>query len=670
MTNYVLVCLGLMAGVAAAAPADPAADDPVWTTVNPTEFPGAINNPLKGFRDYHRNGYGLIIRQYIPWNALEISADDTVDRIIAYTNRIAQRDGKTLGELNAKMVPRVYLDWDGTLGTPQRPKQHWPADMAEFDYDSPAFQQRLERLVAKLGQAWDNDPRIFAVQMGLIGYWGEHHSPAPTAEQRRLLVGAFTRAFRNKPVLVRHTDPEFMAAGFGIYYDTFANVGREPHMAERQPYIKGQFPWQATHVYPDIWKHAPIEGEVEYNWQKDRQDADPEGTFGRTPDETMTVPAYRRYMIDKIRRYHATYLGWISGYSATDPAVLAGAAEVQKAFGYRFVIDSLSYPRSLDPGGTVSVRMTARNTGSAPFYLDWPVAVALLDPETREPVWSAPLTGIDIRQWLPGEEWDSEAFAYRRPALPHNAAGSATLPADQRPGEYILALAILDREGGMVPSVRFAVRNYLAGGWHPFGIIGVGAAPRTTALADVAFDSPAFDPTLCYRVPETLLSVQTPVVPEVAAVPRWTPDPRVELIDPWRYWDLVGRSDTVEKRVSADGPVTGPAGQRVLSVVGDYGQGSNLSHTFFNNGKLDPGHYRFSCQVKGTIGQDVRFDVADGWRGVTEAAPMPLAAEWQEHAVEFTVREPFANGTRLRFSLPDGGAGEFHLTDPHLRRTD
>jgi len=112
------------------------------------------------------------------------------------------------------------------------------------------------------------------------------------------------------------------------------------------------------------------------------------------------------------------------------------------------------------------------------------------------------------------------------------------------------------------------VRNYLTGGWHPFGIVGVGVAPRATALADIAFGNPAFDSTLSYRVPERLLSVQTPVVPEVAAVPRWTPDPRVELINPWRYWELVGRSDTVEKRVRADGPVTGPAGQRVLSVVG------------------------------------------------------------------------------------------------------
>ena len=30
---------------------------------------------------------------------------------------------------------------------------------------------RLQLLVAKLGKALDKDPRIFAVQMGLMGYW-------------------------------------------------------------------------------------------------------------------------------------------------------------------------------------------------------------------------------------------------------------------------------------------------------------------------------------------------------------------------------------------------------------------------------------------------------------------------------------------------------------------
>ena len=653
-----LLCLGLALAAAQAQEGAIASSNDLsvrdgWVTVTPREFRGAINNPLKGFRDYKQDGYGLLKRQYIKWNEIEVSADDTVERIIAHTNRITQTKGRRFEDLNIKLVPRVYLDWDGTSG-----KQHWPADLHTFDYDSPEFQERLRRLVAKLGQAWDDDPRIFAVQMGLIGYWGEHHSPAPTTAQRRLLTEAFQQAFKNKPVLVRHTDAEFMQAGFGIYYDTFANLSREPPDGPR-----GQFPWQATYVYRDIWKRAPIEGEVEYNWQKDRESAKPAETFGRTPDETMTVPAYRRYMIDKIRRYHASYLGWIDGYNVSNREVLDGAAELQRAFGYRFVLESAGYPLAVQPGHALTVKLSVRNTGSASFYLDWPVAVALLDPATRAPVWSAPLSGVDIRRWLPGEDWDSAAFAYRRPAESYHEAGHVTLPAETPSGQYLIALALLDRQGGMLPSARFAIENYFRGGWHPLGIIGIGDPPSEAALKDVKFDSPAFDDSVHYTVPERLLAVQAPPLPQVTAVTAWTPDPNVELINPWRYWILTAPGSGLDKQILADGPHA----SRVIRVTGEFEAGSSLDYSLGNAAKLAPGRYRFACRVRGMPDQSVEFQLADGWRGVSQVTRIPLTEHWQEHTIEFEIRTAFKDETVLRFRLPREVNGTFDLADTRLK---
>jgi hypothetical protein len=621
-----------------------------WVTVTPPEFRGAINNPLKGFRDYKPEGYGLLERKYIKWSEIEACAGDSVERIIAHTKKITETKGKRFEELNVKLVPRVYLDWDGSPG-----KQHWPADLHAFDYDSPAFQERLRQLIAKLGQAWDEDPRIFAVQMGLIGHFGEHHHPAPSAEQRRLLTAAFQKAFKHKPVLVRHNDPEFMEAGFGIYYDTFANLSREPPAGP-----KDQFPWQATHVYRDLWKRAPVEGEVEYNWQQQRESAKPEETFGRAPDETMKVPAYRRYMIDKIRRYHASYLGWIDNYDGADREVLAGAAELQEAFGYRFVLEAASYPLVIQAGHDLTVKLTVRNTGSAPFYLDWPVAVGLLDPATRWPVWTAPLAGVDLRKWMPGEEWDGAAFAYRRPAVPYQDEGQALLSPQIKAGTYILALAILDRQGGMTPSARFAIANYFRGGWHPLGFIGVGQAPAEAGLGKVGFDSPAFDDSLHYSVPERLLAAKAPPAPAVKAVTPWTPEPDAELINPWRYWILQSQGQSLEKQILADGG-------RVMRVTGDFGRDASLSYTFGKGLKLAPGRYRFTFRARGTPGHTVGVELADGWRTVAKEVEVRLAETWQEHSVTFEVKATFQDESAMRFRMPKNAQGTFDLADASLK---
>jgi hypothetical protein len=291
------------------------------------------------------------------------------------------------------------------------------------------------------------------------------------------------------------------------------------------------------------------------------------------------------------------------------------------------------------------------------------VAVGLLDPATKRPVWSAPLSGVDIRKWLPGEDWDGAAFAYRHPVVPHRDEGHAKLPQHIQPGQYLLALAILDRQGGMLPSARFAIENYFRGGWHPLGFIGIGEAPQEAVLKNVKFDSPAFDDSLRYKVPEKLLAVKTPPVPQVKAVTLWTPDPNTELINPWRYWIVKAPGNGVAKQVLTDGPDA----SRVIRVTGDFGEGSSLYHNFGNGAKLDRGRYRFAFRVRGTPGQSVDFELADGWRTVSTEAMISLTEQWQEHSIEFEIKTTFKEETALRFRLPRDAKGTFDLANTRLK---
>lgn len=219
----------------------------------------------------------------------------------------------------------------------------------------------------------------------------------------------------------------------------------------------------------------------------------------------------------------------------------------------------------------------------------------------------------------------------------------------------------------MAPSVRFATENYLRGGWHPFGFIGVGAAPHEVALKDIAFDSPAHDASLRYHVPEKLLAVKAPPLPQVKAVTPWKPDAKTELINPWRYWNLETRSATLGKKSRADGPADGNAGRRVIVVEGDFARDSSLYYEFGKDVKLPAGRYRFTCRVRGTAGLFAAFEIGDGWRGLPPKTTIPLTPEWRDYAVELEIKKPFKDGTRLRFLLPRDATGTFELRDFHLR---
>jgi hypothetical protein len=40
------------------------------------------------------------------------------------------------------------------------------------------FRDRVVSLIKKLGEVWDDDPRVAFIEMGIWGLWGEHHHEA------------------------------------------------------------------------------------------------------------------------------------------------------------------------------------------------------------------------------------------------------------------------------------------------------------------------------------------------------------------------------------------------------------------------------------------------------------------------------------------------------------
>jgi len=435
-------------------------------TIFPDEYDRAIKNPLKGFRSSKQeHEYGTLIKNYFKWNELEDSASDGVGKI----KKVCDVKWRGVEDKNIKIIPRVYLAW------PNR-ESGWPADMTTGDFTSDQFKQRVIALIKKLGQAWDNDSRVAYVEMGLIGEWGEMEFADTRDDIKEAMATQFVASFRNKQIMIRwpntYNDHIF---NFGYYWDSFAHHDQE------------YYGFHLNNTAPR-WKTAVIGGEAAYNWGNAQIQP------GKSPDESLKNPVHRDYIIGRIRKLHANHLGWIANYDHNDERVRGGAELVQKAMGYRFVISEVTYPKRIDTDTHFTVSIKVKNTGSSPFYYNWPVEVSLLDPRTKQAVWKKQCTDIDIRDWMPGDQWDDSTGSYGIPAETYTVNQTFHLSGISS-GEYILALAILDPAGNR-PCVRFAINNYYNGGRHPIGKVGINHTIDSFSIS--GFDDIQSDTSLSY----------------------------------------------------------------------------------------------------------------------------------------------------------------------------
>ena len=413
-------------------------------TIYPEEYEQAIKNPLKGFRGSFdkEHEYSTLVKSYIAWNEIESIASDGIDKI----KKVCDEKWSGCEGKNIKFIPRVYLSYP-------KKKSGWPTDMTDGDFTSDQFKQRVIALIKKIGKAWDNDSRVAYVEIGIVGEWGEMEFPDTRDDIKEAISSEFAASFKNKLVLIRwpntYNDDIY---NFGYYWDSWA------HKDQRY------YGFHLKNTSPK-WKTAVIGGEVAYDW----------GNYqiqpGKSPDESLLKPIHRNYLIDEIRSLHGNHIGWVSAYDQSNESVRAGAAIVQKTLGYRFVISEMNYPKKIDAANNFTISFKVKNTGSSPFYYNWPVEVSLLDPKTKLPIWKQTCSNLDIRSWLPGDKWDSKNQTYTIAAEEQTIKQTFSLT-EVPSGEYILALAILDPAGNR-PSVRFAIKNYYNGGRHPIGKVGV-----------------------------------------------------------------------------------------------------------------------------------------------------------------------------------------------------
>jgi hypothetical protein len=470
-----------------------------------TESSHALKNPLKGFMIWSNDGgssreYVSLVKKATPWNKIENSIADSVSKIVLYSkdeiyDKFYDNNVRyNIAQKNIKAIPIVLLK-------KRRSDDFSPSDMdiSEHDNQTDEFVRRINNLIPKLAQAWDNDPHIGFVYMGIVGTWGEQYSTIVSPSVAKALGDGFSKYFKNKKVLVRipnYFNKTYLTShnnsfrgntytnyyNFGIYWDAFA---WSHEMTE------GGLDTFNTIKNAKLWQDQPILGEVAFNvnylhiydhddypdlkWPQNSQHA---------IHDTLTDEVSFDYLRDYIKATHATALSWISIYNKNDQQELIAVQKLQKEMGYRFVLEDAEFNSFVGDDRKLTVSFDVKNIGSAPFYYDWPVEIALLDKDSKEVVWSDRFDNVDIRSWKSGDDWDFDNNRYKEEAKIYRVSGNFNTPKELKNGEYILSVSILD-PSSMRPSVKFAVTNYYKGGRTAIGVVGIGVHPSGSL--------PAFD---------------------------------------------------------------------------------------------------------------------------------------------------------------------------------
>ena len=292
-----------------------------------------------------------------------------------------------------------------------------------------------------------------------------------------MLGDAFTENFKNKKVVVRYAY-DFKDYNFGIEWDVWA-VPEEQERGYNQMIKLG-----------DRWKTQVFEGEFGFI-----------GSFTKykNVDELVADKTMMKHVVETLRNLHCSFLGGITWSNFSDPVNAANYDVVQKNIGYRYVMKEFNYPTRIERDKSFNISFKVKNTGAAPMYYNWPIEIALLNADTKEKVWGKTLNDVDIRTWLPGEDWDETKEKYIKEPETYTISKSLTLDATIPDGKYIISISVLD-PAGMSPSLRFAINNYFEGGRHPMGYVGVNKDIPEFEIKNIDFEDIQSDKALKYKL--------------------------------------------------------------------------------------------------------------------------------------------------------------------------
>lgn len=389
------------------------------------EADGILDSPHSGIASFHRFADGVplsktpharVAYERFYWDEFEPKPGEPRLDLIDAALEKAHAQGQTWafrvmaeGEAPQEIPGWLAESAGGSWGTHEGgPRSFSP------DYNSPAFLEAVERLVATLGARYDGDPRLDHVDVGIVGNAGEwayanSGRELPSTESTRRILDTFARAFRKTPVVMNAGGVndegvplrEALQRGMGWRVDCWGDLRRgwNHHDAFYEQQLEkagGQ----------DAWKKSLVAVET-------CGDTEAWGLLGYSTSQV-------RWLLKWALDHHVTLINNKS--RAIPPEWRPSFDEFVAHAGARFFV----HRTTIEATGVVKLELF--NRGTAPLY--WPARLAL-----RHRVGDNVVVTVRADSALTG-------------VLPGPFAVSFTLP--PTPQGAALEVAIVDEAGAVV----------------------------------------------------------------------------------------------------------------------------------------------------------------------------------------------------------------------------
>jgi len=354
-----------------------------------TKNAGPDKNPLKGWNSgwWNDHEFSSVGFQYIKWSEFE-PTNGSFD--YNYIEDVINRPGSK----GRHLILRLYADWYGQnqdseagpswlyedLGV----KRLQDGDKYLTDFNDEKFIKEAKEAIAALAERYDNDPRMYVFQIGMLGYWGEWHNHGFEYDISELaensILEAYTTNFEKVKAQGRYPwrEPLKSYGSIGFHNDFFGPVAHS-------------FEFDDAITEGGQWAYAPVGGEYP-----------PEVTDSQYHEMYATLTG-----MEIIETGHYSTMQ-ASNACEENPNNCDGFMDLHRRMGYNYQIEKAVFAEQLTKDDSIESTIEFTNIGVAPMYYDWNIQVALL--KNTQVIKHLDLSNYNLKNIQPDTSFTIEAI--------------------------------------------------------------------------------------------------------------------------------------------------------------------------------------------------------------------------------------------------------------------